>query len=75
MSPTLFVLCLDMLLDQLAKSLPADSTLRAFADDIGLSVRNRREAIAILANRFHHFAQYSSLTLNLQKRLSYLTPL
>ena len=78
MSPTLFVICIDMLIDQLASSLPRTSTLRAFADDIGLSVHNRQEAIPILARKFSKFATYSSLQLNLHKTLlipySPLTP-
>lgn len=69
MSPTLVVLCIDLPLDKLAKSLPQTSTLRAFAHDIGLSVHNRRESLPILAHHFHHFAKYCSLHLNLHKTL------
>ncbi len=64
MSPTLFVLCIDLLLDQLATSLPSTSTLRAFADDIGLAITNRREPIPILSNEFQHFLKYSFLKRN-----------
>ena len=35
LSPTLFALCIDMLLEALHQSLPNDSLIRAFADDIG----------------------------------------
>ena len=56
MSPTLFVLSIDILLNQLASSLPLDSTLRAFADDIGLSIHNRRDSLPIFAGHFHTFA-------------------
>ena len=58
-----------MLLHQLTSSLPPGSTLRAFADDIGLVVHSRNEAFPTLALIFSRFSSYSSLNLNLSKTL------
>jgi len=69
LSPTLFVLCIDMLLTKLEQNLPLDTTLRAFADDIGIVITNRRQSLPTLAHLFHRFSQYSALNLNLQKTL------
>ena len=67
MSPTRFGLCIDILLDKLAKTLPSSSTLRAFADDIGLSIINRQASLPIIASIFQYFGLYSSLHLNISK--------
>ena len=58
-----------MLLYQLQTRLPAGHTIRAFADDIGLVVPDRRAALPILASTFHQFATYSALHLNLGKTM------
>ena len=63
MSPTLFVLCIDILIDKLTRNLPPTSTLRAFADDIGLAIQNRSHSLPIIAPIFHQFGKYSSLHL------------
>ncbi len=78
MPPTLFVLCMDILLGRLSTALPSDSTIRAFADVIGLLVHNRVNTIPILSHKFHRFSQYASLHLDLQETqlipLSPITP-
>ena len=43
MSPVLFALALDPFLDYLAKTLPNDSMVRAYADDMAVILPNLRE--------------------------------
>ena len=66
LSPLLFALVVDILLRRIQKHLP-DCTVRAFADDIAVVVKDVQRDMPILRKIFHEFSQISNLDLNMPK--------
>ena len=65
-SPLLFAAAVDVLLRILQKRLP-ESTIRAFADDIGAVVTDLPAALEVLERSFAEFKDMSGLELNIGK--------
>ena len=65
-SPLLFAASVDVLLRILVKRIP-ESTIRAFADDIGAAFENWDSAQPIAEEVFKEFAEMSGLDLNISK--------
>ena len=69
LSPTLFVLAIDILLTLLDEDLPGDTTILAFADDIGLASTNWVRDLPDLIRHFADFQDISALKLNVGKTI------
>lgn len=69
LSPTLFVLALDLLLTQLETNLGPAAIIRAFADDIGLVTNDILRDLPTLHSIFSDFSSFSALNLNTGKTL------
>ena len=65
-SPLLFAAAIDVLIRRLQQKMPS-STIRAFADDIGLVVENWSRDHSIAQGVFQEFAVMSGLELNIPK--------
>jgi len=68
MSPVLFALALDPFLDYLAKALPNDSMVRAYADDMAVILPNLKE-LPILAKSFDLLGKAAGLQVNIDKTI------
>jgi len=66
LSPLIFALVVDILLRRIQKHLP-DCTVRAFADDVAVVVKDVHRDMPILRKIFHDFGQISNLELNMPK--------
>ena len=66
LSPVLFALALDPFLTYLAKSLPVGSLVRAYADDMAVILKNKKD-INILCSAFKILAGASALHVNVSK--------
>ena len=67
LSPLLFVLVVDILLRKLDQTLPGDTTIRAFADDVGMILADATRDLAPALHIYEQFACFSGLKLNLAK--------
>ena len=64
LSPLLFVLVVDILLRKLGRILPSDTTIRAFADDVGMILVDAPRRMAQALHIYEQFARFSGLKLN-----------
>ena len=68
LSPLLFVLTVDMLLRTLQENTPPDGTcIRAFADDVGMTLPDVSTHLSSVLQVYEQFASFSGLSLNLPK--------
>ena len=66
LSPLCFAIAADLLLRRLQRLMP-DALLRAYADDLSISVKNGTSALPLLIKIFNEYAIISGLQLNLPK--------
>ena len=66
LSPLLYALCADLLLERIRTLLPS-ALVRAYADDTAVLVQNLWTDVPILAEIFSDFAEISNLRLNFAK--------
>ena len=69
LSPLLFVLVVDILLRKLEQTLPSDTTIRAFADDVGMILADAARDLAQALHIYEQFSYFSGLKLNLTKTI------
>ena len=67
LSPLLFVFVVDIILRKLEQTLPGDSTIRAFADDVGMILADASRRMAQALRIYEQFAHFSGLRLNFAK--------
>ena len=66
LSPLLYAVCADLLIERIRQKLPS-AVVRAYADDTAVLVQNLWRDAPILANIFEDFEKISNLKLNLNK--------
>ena len=67
LSGLLFAICVDVLLQNIARALGSHEILRAYADDSALVIKDYRKSAPAIAIVFKEFAQISALELNIRK--------
>lgn len=68
LSPLLYAVCADLLIERIRSKLPS-AVIRAYADDTAVLVQNLWNDAPILEKIFQEFAQISNLNLNLSKTI------
>ena len=66
LSPLIFAVCADLLLERLKDKLPT-ATVRAYADDTAIVVENLDDDLPMISEIFDEYRRLSGLTLNLKK--------
>ena len=67
LSPILFALCADILLQEISRVLSGDEVVRAFADDTAVVIQNYIPTLPILQKLFSEFEAICGLALNIKK--------
>ena len=69
LSPLLFLIAIEPLLEELSTSLP-DCTFRAYADDIGGVLKDIATQLPVVIGKFSEFGSFSGLGINMGKTIA-----